>query len=77
MARCNTCGNDYEASFEVKFEGRTYTFDSFECAIHQLAPMCESCGIRILGHGVQAQDRMFCSSHCARHMGVQGVQTHV
>jgi hypothetical protein len=77
MARCNTCGNEYEGSFEVIMDGRTYTFDSFECAIHELAPTCESCGIRILGHGVQAQDRMFCCSHCARLQGVQGVQTHV
>jgi hypothetical protein len=77
MARCHTCGNEYEGSFEVTLAGRTYTFDSFECAIHELAPTCEACGIRILGHGVQAQDRMFCCSHCARRLGVQGVQTHV
>lgn len=77
MARCNTCGNDYEGGFEVTFDGRTYTFDSLECAIHELAPTCEACGIRILGHGVQAQERMFCGSHCARRQGVQGLQTHV
>jgi hypothetical protein len=77
MARCNMCGNDYEGTFDVTFKGRMYTFDCFECAIHQLAPTCEACGIRIVGHGVQAQDRMFCCAHCARQMGVQCVQTHV
>jgi len=29
------------------------TFDSFECAIHALAPTCENCGIRIVGHGLE------------------------
>jgi hypothetical protein len=77
MARCMTCGNDYERSFEVRLDGRTYTFDSFECAAQELAPVCEECGIRILGHGVQADQKMFCCSHCARQGGVRGITTHV
>ena len=77
MARCDTCGNDYDASFAVTLDGRTYTFDSFECAIHKLAPTCEACGCRILGHGIQSDDRMFCSAHCARTRGIEGVATHV
>jgi hypothetical protein len=77
MARCNTCGNDYERSFEMKLDGQSYTFDCFECAIHKLAPACEHCSCRILGHGVQADDRMFCSAHCARQEGIQGLETHV
>ena len=47
MARCETCGNDYDKSFQVSMNGSTHTFDSFECAIHALAPTCENCGIRI------------------------------
>ena len=43
MARCDQCGNDYDKSFEVKMAGRTM-FDSFECAIHALAPTCPHCG---------------------------------
>jgi hypothetical protein len=77
MARCDTCGNDYEASLDIKLDGKSYTFDCFECAIHKLAPVCENCGCRLVGHGVQAGDMMFCSSHCARTRGVQGLQTHV
>jgi hypothetical protein len=77
MARCNTCGNDYERSFEMTLDGQSYTFDCFECAIHKLAPVCESCACRILGHGVQSGDLMFCGSHCARQKGVQGLETHV
>src|SRR5687768_4768468 len=41
MAKCEVCGNDYYLSFEVITAGRTHVFDSFECAIHRLAPICE------------------------------------
>jgi len=34
------CGNDYDQSFEVTMGGRTLVFDSFECAIQALAPVC-------------------------------------
>jgi hypothetical protein len=77
MARCNSCGNDYEASFDIRIDGKSYTFDCFECAIHKLAPICEACGCRVLGHGVQAGDSLFCSSHCARAKGIEGLQTHI
>jgi len=77
MARCDTCGNEYERSFEVTLDGRSYTFDCFECAIHRLAPTCRSCGCRILGHGVEADEEMFCGAHCARQRGVSGIADHV
>ena len=38
MARCETCGNEYLRSFTVLHEGQSHEFDSFECAIHALAP---------------------------------------
>lgn len=38
MAKCDACGNDYDKSFQVVARGKTHTFDSFECAIHALAP---------------------------------------
>ena len=38
MAKCDGCGNDYDKSFQVVARGKTHTFDSFECAIHTLAP---------------------------------------
>jgi hypothetical protein len=41
-------------AFEISLAGQLYTFDSFECAIQALAPTCEHCGCRILGHGVEA-----------------------
>ena len=33
MARCETCGNDYDKAFQVTMNGSSHTFDSFECAI--------------------------------------------
>ena len=42
MATCDVCGNDYWMAFEIRTQaGQTHTFDSFECAIHKLAPVCE------------------------------------
>ncbi len=74
MARCDVCGNDYDKSFRVTMsDGREGTFDSFECAVHQLGPTCEHCGCRIIGHGVEADGRMFCCASCARESGVAGV----
>jgi hypothetical protein len=74
MAKCDVCGNNYEQSFEVNTAGgKRYTFDSFECAIHQLAPECEHCGCRIIGHGVQSDGRYYCCAHCAHEEGVTEV----
>ena len=44
MAKCDACGNDYDNSFQVAARGKTHTFDSFECAIHTLAPTCVALG---------------------------------
>ena len=55
MAVCDTCGNDYDKSFQVTKGGKTMTFDSFECAIEALAPRCAHCNCRVIGHGVEAE----------------------
>ena len=73
MATCETCGNDYHKAFEIKMGGQTHTFDSFECAIHALAPRCHHCECRIIGHGHEDGDRMFCCAHCAHEAGVTTV----
>lgn len=75
MATCEVCGNDYWMAFEVRTAGNTHTFDSFECAIHRLAPICEHCQCRIVGHGVEVNGRFFCCGHCARSVDAdQGAQ---
>jgi hypothetical protein len=71
MAQCDGCKNDYDKAFQVLYsDGRTYTFDSFECAIHMLAPACAQCGIRVVGHGLESHGRIFCGDHCAERAGV-------
>jgi hypothetical protein len=69
MAVCEVCGNDYEMSFEVRTQGAVHTFDSFECAIHAMAPICDHCGVKISGHGAQADGQFYCCAHCARAAG--------
>ena len=69
MARCEHCGNDYDKAFEVRMGTTTHVFDSFECAIQTLAPVCTHCGLRIIGHGVEAEGEFYCSAHCARSTG--------
>jgi hypothetical protein len=77
MARCETCGNDYDKAFQVSMNGTTHTFDSFECAIHALPPTCENCGIRIVGHGLEKDGTFFCCEHCAEAIGVTGLRDRV
>ncbi len=74
MATCEVCGNDYDRAMTIEKDGTSHVFDSFECAIHAIAPTCEHCGCRIIGHGhEEAGGRMFCCAHCARESGVSGV----
>jgi hypothetical protein len=74
MATCEVCGNDYDKTFTVTDpEGDEHTFDSFECAIHALAPRCTHCDCRIVGHGVEQGGRIFCCANCAKHAGVVGL----
>lgn len=73
MAVCEVCGNDYDKSFEIHIDDETHVFDSFECAIHALAPTCSHCGCTVIGHGVENEGVMYCCAHCARREGVVGV----
>jgi hypothetical protein len=68
MARCETCGNEYKNAFKIVMDGKTHTFDCFECAIQSLAPACAHCGCSIIGHGVEHNDKTYCCEHCARHV---------
>jgi hypothetical protein len=74
MAKCEVCGNEYDKAFQVTLPGdQSHVFDSFECAIHALAPTCEHCGCRIIGHGVEANDSIYCCAHCASMAGAESV----
>jgi len=74
MPVCESCGNDYDKSFQVVMAGKAHTFDSFECAIHVLAPNCTRCRCKIIGHGVEDRGQMFCCVHCAEEAGVTGLR---
>ncbi len=73
LSSCEVCGNQYDKTFQVTLGGATHTFDSFECAIHALAPKCDHCACRIVGHGVEQDGRMFCCAHCANAKGQGGL----
>lgn len=77
MGICDVCGNDYDKSFTVTMSGSTHTFDSFECAIHLLAPVCEHCGCKVVGHGVEDDGTFFCCANCAKQAGVRGLKDRV
>jgi len=70
MPRCETCGNEYDKAFQVIMDDGAHTFDSFECAIHALAPTCRHCGCRIIGHGAEKQGVFYCCANCAYQDGV-------
>ncbi len=74
---CDVCGNDYDKAFQIISGGRTMTFDSFECAIATLAPVCAHCGCRIIGHGVETDDAIYCCAHCASMKGELGLKDRV
>ncbi|MDP2665717.1 MAG: hypothetical protein Q8P23_03750 [bacterium] len=74
MGKCATCGNNYDKSFDVTMAGETYTFDSFECAIQSLAPVCPHCHCKIIGHGVEEKGVAYCCAHCAKESGARQVK---
>lgn len=73
MARCETCGNDYDKAFEITLGGESHVYDCFECAIHALAPECAHCGCKVIGHGVEANGVFYCCAHCAKQEGIREV----
>ena len=77
MAKCDVCGNDYDKSFEVVRGSTRHTFDSFECAIHKMAPVCSHCSCRVIGHGIESEGKYYCCANCARHSGVEGAKDRV
>ncbi len=65
MAKCEVCGNEYDKAFTVIMGAESHVFDSFECAIHALAPVCDHCQCRIIGHGMEADGEFYCCASCA------------
>lgn len=75
MPACDCCGNTYDKAFVVTLhDGTRHTFDSFECAVQIAAPICAHCSCRVIGHGVEAQEMIFCCVHCARQRGIDDLE---
>ncbi|MDP9293745.1 MAG: hypothetical protein M3O90_04845 [Actinomycetota bacterium] len=77
MAVCEVCGNEYDKAMEISVGGPTRVFDSFECAIHALAPRCAHCGCTVIGRGHEADGTIYCCAHCGREEGVGTLADHV
>jgi Rieske Fe-S protein len=73
VATCEVCGNEYDNTFEVRRGDETPVFDSFESGIQALAPVCQHCACKVIGHGVEAEGRIFCCAHCAGQARVAGL----
>ena len=68
MAVCEICHNEPEKPIKITIDGKSHMFDSFQCAIYALAPVCGCCGCRIIGRGIKAgSGLMFCCADCAKH----------
>ena len=66
LMKCENCGNMYDKTFQViAANGEAHTFDSFECAISKMAPHCAHCDTRIIGHGLEEKEQIFCCGDCA------------
>lgn len=76
MATCDVCGNDYANTFTITLGARKGTFDSFECAIHAMAPHCRHCDCRIIGHGLEQDGAIYCCANCARQAGATALVDH-
>jgi hypothetical protein len=74
MATCEVCHNEYDKAFTVTMSGKSHTFDSFECAIHALAPVCIHCHCRVVGHGVEHSGAVFCCASCAKRAGINSLK---
>ena len=78
MGVCEVCGNDYDKSFRVvTSDNGNHVFDSLECAIQSIAPVCKHCQCRIIGHGVEVTGTIYCSAHCAAAEGALGPRDRV
>lgn len=77
MGKCATCGNEYDKTFEISTDGKRFVFDSFECAIQLLAPICPHCNCRVIGHGVESNNTIFCCAHCATVWGSRGIRDRI
>lgn len=69
MGVCEVRGNDYDKTMQVTAGGQTHVLDSFECAIHALAPRRAYCQCTIVGHRIETGSAIYRCAHCAHVAG--------
>ena len=76
-----SCAARVHAGSESLIVGRDYAVSSYTSAQTGLRPdaeiHCEHCGVRIVGHGLEKDGRMFCCDHCAEGEGVTELRDQV
>jgi Rieske Fe-S protein len=77
MDVCEVCGNEYDKCMQIRWKGEMHVFDSFECAIHAIAPRCAHCGCSVIGHGMEADGVFYCCAHCASRHGIHDLEDRV
>lgn len=70
-AVCEMCGNSGCQCFEVQVGGERHVFDSFECALDALSPVCAYCGSPFVGQGVLYGGLRYCSNNCVSDLSLR------
>jgi hypothetical protein len=64
MARCEFCGNDYGKAFQVQMPGRFIHIQSLRVRhLDACANVRSHCGGQMIGHSVEAGDRILCCAN--------------
>jgi hypothetical protein len=78
MSRCVGCGNVEGQLFTVTlYDTVELTFDSVQCALPFIAPVCAECFCQILGRGIALDDEIYCSASCARIGSQRDQRSHI
>ena len=67
----------FNKSIEEFTAGSRQVFDRFECAVHEVAPICEDCEWKIVGRGIEANGKFFCCANCARAAGTRELKDRI
>ena len=77
MASCEVCGNEYDRTMEIIVGGERHVFDSFECAIHAIAPRWSTVSAASSATASSPAMPLYCGAHCAHESGVAAARHRV
>lgn len=65
MPACATCGFDTNEPLSIRYHAISAEYCCFECAITPLAPICQHCRCKVIGHGAYGpKGEIFCCHYC-------------